>query len=138
VFCHYDDEFENLKVIRDSITEPSDNPELKYFTLLEPIKIEAKGNVPATTYTHLYIRKPDPYRYQTGDIDFFLPEDEYHTLKQDMIAGKKVHGARVFERPDLNMIELYNPDVDALAYVSTNTMTEKVRIKRIVEMILSL
>ena len=28
-----------------------------------------------------------------------------------------------------DMIELYEPDVDALGYVSTNTMTEKVRIK---------
>jgi hypothetical protein len=27
------------------------------------------------------------------------------------------------------MIEVFDPDVDALGYVSTNTMTEKVRIK---------
>jgi hypothetical protein len=27
------------------------------------------------------------------------------------------------------MIELYDPDVDALGYVSTNTMSEKVRVK---------
>jgi len=27
------------------------------------------------------------------------------------------------------MIELYDPEVDALAYVSTHKMTEKVRIK---------
>ena len=41
VFCHYDDEFGNLKLIRDAMTQPSDNPELKYFTLLKPIVIEA-------------------------------------------------------------------------------------------------
>lgn len=39
-------------------------------------------------------------------------------------------GARVFDRSDLDMIELYDPDVDALGYVSTNKMTEKVRIKQ--------
>lgn len=129
IFCHYDEEFEKLKKIRGSITEPSDNPELKYFTLREPITIPGQGNIPGATYTHLYIRKPDPYRYQTGDVDFFLPQDEYVALKESMHAGKLLPGARLFERPDLDMIELYNPDIDALGYVSTSTMSEKVRIK---------
>ena len=35
----------------------------------------------------------------------------------------------VFDRQDLDMIELYNPDVDVLGYVSTKTMSEKVRSK---------
>lgn len=129
VFCHYDDEFESLKLIRDTMAEPSENPELKYFTLLEPIVIEAQGDIPETTYTHLYIRNPDPYRYQMGDIVFYLPENEYQNLRQEMLSGKHIPGARVFERPDLDMIELYNPDIDALGYVSTSTMSEKVRIK---------
>jgi hypothetical protein len=129
LFCHYENEFELLKKIRDEITEKTDNPELKYFTLLEPIVITARDNVPETTYTHLYIRKPDIYRYQVGDIDFYLEKDKYQELKQDMLNGKNVMGARVFERPDLDMIELYNPDVDVLAYVSASTMTDKVRIK---------
>jgi hypothetical protein len=129
LFCHYDDEFEILKEIRNEITEKSDNPELKYFTLIEPIVIGAKDDIPETTYTHLYIRKPDIYRYQVGDIDFYLKNDDYQTLKQEMLNGKKVKGARVFDRPDLDMIELFDPDVDVLAYVSTSTMAEKVRIK---------
>jgi hypothetical protein len=129
VFCHYDNEFELLKNIRDELTEKSDNPELKYYTLLEPIVIEAKDDIPETTYTHLYIRKPDIYRYQVGDIDFYLEESEYQELKIKMLNGKNVKGARVFDRPDLDMIELFNPDVDVLAYVSILTMTEKVRIK---------
>lgn len=129
VFCHYDDEFKSLKLIRDSLTEPSDNPGLKYFTLKESIIIPAQGDIPETTYTHLYIRRPDPYRYQTGDVDFYLPEEEYLSLKEEMIKGKVVSGARLFERTDLDMIELYNPDIDALGYISTNTMSEKVRIK---------
>ena len=46
-----------------------------------------------------------------------------------MLDGKQVKGARVFDRPDLDMIELFDPDIDVLAYVSTSTMIEKVRIK---------
>jgi catechol 2,3-dioxygenase-like lactoylglutathione lyase family enzyme len=77
----------------------------------------------------LYIRKPDPYRHHVGDVDFYLPPEEYTRLKQEMQAGRVVPGARIFDRPDLDMIELYDPDVDALGYVSMKTMTEKVRVK---------
>ena len=81
----------------------------------------------------MYIRKPDPYRSHVGDIDFILEEPTYSELKESLIKGAKIKGARVFERPDLDMIELYDPDVDALGYVSPRDMTEKVR-TRIKEM----
>ncbi|MDE1869116.1 MAG: hypothetical protein KGH60_04100 [Candidatus Micrarchaeota archaeon] len=55
---------------------------------------------------------------------------EYQKLKRAMLTGKKVKGARAFDRPDLDMIELFNPDVDVLAYVSTSKMTQKVRVKQ--------
>lgn len=129
VFCHYDDEYELLTKIREELTEPSDNVDQKYFRLHEPIVISSKGDVPETTYTYLYVRKPDPYRHHVGDIDFFLEPEKYKKLKQSMLKGKKIEGARVFDRPDLDMIELYNPDVDALGYVSTEKMTEDVRVK---------
>jgi hypothetical protein len=129
VFCHYDGEYERLVEIRKQLTEPSDDPNQKYFKLHEPIVIPARGDVPETTYTHLYIRKPDIYRAQVGDIDFYLEQSEYDELKKALMSGVHVKGARVFPRNDLDMIELFNPDVDALGYVSTNTMTEKVRIK---------
>lgn len=86
--------------------------------------------MPETTYTYLYIRRPDPYRLHVGDVDFYLEESEYTKLKSKMLNGKKVNGARGFERPDLDMIELYDPDLDALGYVSTNKMTETVRVKQ--------
>ncbi len=130
VFCHYDDEYELLTEIRKELTEPSDNPNKKYFLLYEPIIVSAKGDLPETTYTHLYIRKPDPYRAQAGDVDFILEEPDYSELKQSLVAGQKIKGLRVFERLDLDMLELYNPDVDALGYVSPRDMTEKVRIKQ--------
>ncbi|MCA9349453.1 hypothetical protein KC853_00215 [Candidatus Saccharibacteria bacterium] len=129
IFCHYDDEFEQLVTIRKELTEPSDDPNQKYFKLHEPIVVPEQDGVPETTYTHLYIRKPDPYRHHVGDVDFYLEQQQYDELKQSLIDGKQVKGARVFPRNDLDMVELYDPDVDALGYVSTNTMTEKVRIK---------
>jgi hypothetical protein len=130
VFCHYDNEYDTLTEIRKQLTEPSDNPSQKYFKLHEPITIPAKDKVPETVYTHLYIRRPDIYRAQVGDIDFYLEQSNYDELKQSLINGMEVKGARVFPRNDLDMIELFDADIDALGYVSTNMMTEKVRIKQ--------
>lgn len=129
VFCHYDEEYETLIKVRKELTEPSDNPNQKYFTLIKPIVISGQGDVPETTYTHLYIRKPDPYRHHVGDVDFYLDPEGYKKLKGELLAGKKIKGARVFDRPDLDMIELYDPDIDVLAYVSTEKMPEAVRVK---------
>ena len=115
--------------MRKQIAKPSDDPNQKYFELYEPIVIPAQDDVPETTYTHLYIRKPDIYRAQVGDVDFYLEQSEYYKLKQSLIDGAEIKGARTFPRNDLDMIELYDPDVDALGYVSTNEMSQKVHIK---------
>lgn len=130
VFCHYDNEYESLIELRKQLTEASENINQKYFKLHRPIVISARGDVPETTYTFLYIRKPDPYRSHVGDVDFVLEEEKYQSLKTSLRSGKNIRGARIFERSDLDMIELYNPDVDALGYVSPREMTEKVRIKQ--------
>lgn len=128
VFCHYEDEYEFLTQLRKELTEESDNVNQKYYRLHEPIIIPATDNVPETIYTHLYIRKADPYRAQVGDVDFVLDDVKYAELKKSLHATP-IKGVRIFERSDLDMVELYNPDIDALAYVSPRKMTEKVRIK---------
>lgn len=128
-FCHYDEEYKMLTELREQLTEESDNVNQKYFRLHESIVIPAEGDIPETTYTHLYIRQPDIYRAQVGDIDFVMEPERYQKTKSDLEAGKLISGARVFPRGDLDMIELYNPDIDALGYVSVSEMTEKVRIK---------
>lgn len=130
VFCHYDDEYEQLTRIREQLTESSDNVDQKYYRLYEPIVISARNDVPQTTYTHLYIRKPDPYRHHVGDLDFYVEPGRYATLKQSLRDGAAMKGARLFDRTDLDMIELYNPDIDALAYVSTKKMTQTVHINQ--------
>jgi hypothetical protein len=112
------------------MTVESDNVNQKYFRLHEPIVIPSKGDVPETTYTYLYIRKPDPYRHHVGDVDFYLAADEYKKVKTELLNGKVIKGARIFPRTDLDMIELYDPDSDACGYVSTEMMTETVRVKQ--------
>ena len=99
----------------------------KYFELVEPLVFAADGDAPETTYTHLYIRQPDPYRHHVGDIDFYLPQDEYDKLYSDLKSGKEITGARIFPSPHLDMIELHDPDSDVLVYISTHQMTEVVK-----------
>ena len=130
VFCHYETEYALLTKLREELTQPSNNVNQKYYQLYQPITINATGDIPTTTYTHLYIRKPDPYRAQVGDIDFYLEPAEYKQLKEAISKGRQLPGARLFDRADLDMIELHDPDVDVLAYVSTKMMTQKVRIKQ--------
>ena len=128
-FCHDLNEFAYLKGIREEWCYSSENKDQKYFELKEPIRIESIGDIPETVYTHLYIRKPDIYRGQVGDLDFYLPESEYTELKIKIENGLELQGARIFPRPDLDMIELYDFKSDALAYVSTYKMSEEVRVK---------
>jgi hypothetical protein len=130
VFCHYESEFEYLKGVRQEWCEPSDNRDQKYFKLREAIVIPEERGVPETTYEYLYIRRPNPNSPQVGDIDFYLEQEKYDELKQSLLVGKVIKGARVFDRQDLDMIELYDPDVDAVAYVSTEHMTKTVRTKQ--------
>ncbi len=125
VFCHYPNEYAFLTDVRKELAETSDDLNQKYFRLHEPIKIPADNDIPETIYTHLYIRKPDPYRAQVGDVDFVLEEAAYAELKNSLLAGTIVKGARVFERPDLDMVELYDFEVDALGYVSPREMISK-------------
>lgn len=75
VFCHYDEEYERLTKIRKELTDLTDNWNQKYFRLYEVIIIPAKNSIPETTYTYLYIRKPDPEHTHVGDCRF-LPRTQ--------------------------------------------------------------
>jgi len=130
IFCHYDDEHKLLTKLREELTEQSDNFNQKYFRLHNPIIIPAHDDVSETTYTYLYIRRPDQYRAPVGDVDFVLEDEKYIEFKKSLENGSQVNGAKIFDRPDLDMVELSDPDIDALAYISTRAMTEKVRVKQ--------
>lgn len=122
IFCHYEDEYEYLTKVRKELTDKTDSFNQKYFRLHNPIVVPAKDNVPKATYTHFYIRQPDPYRSQVGDVDFYLEPEKYKKLKQT-VKVRKIKGARIFPRPDLDMVELLDPDVDCCSYIVTWKMT---------------
>lgn len=130
IFCHYDDEYEKLTALRQRMTDSTVHFNDKYFKLREPIIIPAKGKIPAATYEYLYIRQPDPYRSQVGDVDFVMRPDKYAELRKLLRSGTAINAARLYNgSSDLDMVELYDPDIDALGYLTTTTMADKIRKK---------
>lgn len=118
VFCHYDDEYEFLKKLQAELVDLSKSVYGKYYWLHESIVIPARDDVPETTYRYLYIRKPDTNKDQVGDVDFYLESEKHAALKQSLFDGKLINGARVLaNRPELDFIELFDPNVDAWGYV---------------------
>lgn len=124
IFCHYEDEFELLTGIRKELTDLNDNWNQKYFRLYKPIIFPNKDSVPETTYTYLYIRKPDADTPNVGDVDFYLPLDKYKKLKQSIISGKFSKGVKMFKRPDLDLIRLFDPEIDVSAFVGSYNLEE--------------
>lgn len=124
IFCHFDEEFAFLTKLREEMTILSDNWNEKYYRLLEPITIPKNLDIPETTYTYLYIRKPDTEHSDVGDLDFYMKPAEYKNLKDSLQRGEKLLNASIFERPDLDLVKLSNTDVDACAFVGTNRMSE--------------
>ena len=116
-FCHFDDEFEKLTTLRKELTDLQDNWNQKYYRLYKPIVFAAKDGIPETTYTYLYVRKPDADTPHVGDVDFYLKPDEYAELKKAVMVGKFKKGVKMFERPDLDMVRLYDPNIDVSAFV---------------------
>ena len=130
VFSQSVEEYKIFTKVRDEITEPSTNPNQKYYHLYNPIIIPAEIDIPETTYTHIYIRKLDstPYGRYLGDVDFVLDSGEYIELKNKVLSGT-VKGAEIYDRPGWDTIQLTTPNFDCVAYVSTKEFAEKVRVK---------
>jgi hypothetical protein len=126
VFCHFDDEFELLTKMREELTDVSDNWNKKYYRLYEPIIIPAKDDIPETTYTYLYVRRPDPTHPDVGDADFYMEPDKYKELKESLLAGKIIKGVNIFDRPELDLIKLSDPEIDVCAFVGHKTIEEDV------------
>lgn len=124
IFCHYPEEYEYLTKVRKELTT-SENWNQKYYKLLNPIVIEAQGDIPKTVYTHLYIRLPDQYRAQVGDVDFVMNQTDYTKFQELSKTNAQLNGVKLADKPHLEMFELSHPDVDALAYIGTTYMSEK-------------
>lgn len=124
VFCHYQEEFEYLTEIRKEMTNINDNWNQKYFRLYEPITIAEQNEIPKTTYTYLYVRKPDEKSPNVGDVDFYLKPSEYQKLKQAVIESKFKTGLRIFERTDLDMVRLFDSEIDVSAFITSYNLEE--------------
>ncbi len=130
IFCQSDRECKTFSNLKKEITFLSDNPNQKYFQLREPIVIPNKNNIPEAKYTHLYIRKPDPSQFgkYLGDIDFIMQPTEYKKLKQKVVKGKIIN-ASLFNRPKWDMIQITDPNISSVAFITTKDFAEKIRIK---------
>lgn len=126
VFCHDDEEFEFLTGIREKLTDYSANWNKKYFRLYQPLVIPATEGIPETSYTYLYIRKNDAEHDQVGDLDFYMEPSRYKELKQSLVLGKKIQGVEILDRPDLDLIQISDTNVDVVAFIGQKTMAENV------------
>ncbi|MFA7286576.1 MAG: hypothetical protein WC052_02885 [Patescibacteria group bacterium] len=125
IFCHFENEYEFLTKLRKELTEESNNWNQKYYRLLEPIFIPTNGDIPETVYTYLYIRKPDEHT-EVGDVDFILGVEEFNELKNSLQSGKEMKGIRLFSRPDLDLIRLFDASTDVLAFIGKKNMAENI------------
>ena len=89
IFTHYPEEYEYLVTERTKMCKPAIVKGQKYYELSEPIAFEETEETQGATYTHLYIRKPDPWRSQVGDLDFHVSEAEYADLKKKVASESK-------------------------------------------------
>ncbi|HEC63991.1 MAG TPA: hypothetical protein ENI23_01715 [bacterium] len=133
IFCHYEDEYNNLIKIRDSLSYKSSEPNRKYFKLKQPIVTEAKNEIPQVKYTHLYIREPDPSPYgeHLGDIDFFVKDSEYKELLDEVDKGR-IKNAIIYIQDGIGkIIQVANDSIETLAYISTKNITETIRFNQV-------
>jgi hypothetical protein len=128
IFCQSDEEFEEYSKVAELLVHPSDNPNQKYFQLVEPIVIEATGELPGTTLSWLYIRKPSPDSPKSGDVDYTLSQADYDKFKAEVSAGK-IKDASIYVRPGWDMVEFRNSAYDGLPYAGVQEMQEKVRVR---------
>lgn len=128
VFCQDNSDFQRFSEAARRLTLTSDNPAQKYFQLKAPISFAGTSDTPPSTYSWLYIRKPTADSPEAGDVDFVLSQRALEELKR-RVAQHQIVGAKIYRRPGWDMIEVNDPAINALAYVSTREMAEKIRVK---------
>lgn len=129
IFCHYNDEYEFLTKLREKLTDKSDNWNQKYYRLHDPIKFPSDGDIPETTYTYLYIRKPD-YHTEVGDVDFVLNKKEYKVLRKNLSNGVKIKGMEILDRPELDLIKLLDPTFDVSSFIGQKDINEDIKAQK--------
>ena len=110
--------------LRKELTDTANHWNHKYYRLYKPIIFPAINNVPMTTYTYLYIRKPDQELPIVGDVDFYLKPSAYRTFKQSVHNGAFLHGVTVLARTDIDFVKLSDPAIDVTAFVGSYNLKE--------------
>lgn len=128
IFCQSDEQYKFLEQERAKLTFISDNQKQKYFQLKNKIIMPEINGIPETIYTWLYIRKPALDTPEWGDVDFTLSIDEYRIYKNQVIE-EKMSGVNIYDRPGWDMIEIKDPSSKGIAYITTQSMAEKVHIR---------
>lgn len=131
IFCQNELEFEEFNLVKGQLTYATTNENLKYFELIKPIVIDPIMDIPTTTYTHLYIRKPDttPYGKFRGDIDFYTSQDELEEIVMKVTSGK-LEGAEIYHQKGVgDLVQIHKEGISTVAYLSTKRMTIDIRVK---------
>lgn len=108
VFAHYPDEFQFM----NSILEQYGN--LSTIGRSTSIYVDSSLVVDGNQIKNVGIRVPDPYRLQTGCVDFRVenPKEFVNSLP------KNEHGyIRPFPDMQDDFIELWHPDIDIAGYI---------------------
>lgn len=107
IFAHSPEEYDGLVKMVEKLGVPFNFNNGPRIALRAPINVE--GN----SITHLRIRKPDSARPQVGCNDF---DADYSVFKKEFLV-KFSQNLRLEVRPQYEMIELFHPAFDVLAYV---------------------
>jgi hypothetical protein len=118
IFSHYHQEFEFLQRLGKELTDPNVSFNGKYFQLYEPLVMPDQDDIPGATYHYLYLRQPDRFRPQVGDVDFVLDETSFQKIQNLKI----INGVEIFVRPEMKACELFSPDSDVLIYLTTQAV----------------
>jgi hypothetical protein len=109
IFSHYRDEFTCLSEMLLASGEKVAENNGTFVELREPIQTMN------SVVRRVRVRIPDPYRMQVGCGDFDVAS--YDEFKSEFLTNN-TGGLREIIRPDMRMVEFFNPDFDVLAYVT--------------------
>ncbi len=58
-----------------------------------------------------------------------MENKEYEDYKTRVLAGEVIAGVEIYDRPGWDTIQLTDPKIHSVAYISTRDFSEKVRAK---------
>lgn len=121
IFAHYADEYKRMLSLMKNLGEQKTANNGLRFVLNKPIHVQAmslevNGHPDQVTQIieEVRIRKPDPYRTQVGCCDIEVDKRGFE-FREDS-DGHHSSTSRLIKRPDLRMIEYFDPDFDVLIY----------------------